>query len=76
MFQKKQLSQMFSKVGAKELLKYNRKTPVPQPLLNKVAGMGMQFWEIYKNTFFTEYLRATASVSGGSEYPTTIQNLL
>ena len=57
-----------------------RETPVPQSLYNKVAGLRpaillkktpalvfpCEFYEVSKNNFFTEHLRATAS--GGRSF--------
>ena len=44
-----------------EISQNSQDTPVPEPFLNKVAGAACEFWEISKNTFFTEHLWATAS---------------
>ena len=52
------------------------KRPVPEPFFNKVAGVAWnsinketlaqvfscEFFEIFKNTYFTEHLRTTAFV--------------
>ena len=40
----------------------SQKTPVPEPLFNKVAGLRPQNFVKFFNTFFTEHLWTTASV--------------
>ena len=59
--------QMFFKIAVHNILKYSQKIPVSESHFNKIAGLkayketptqvhSCKFWEIFKNTFFTEHL--------------------
>ena len=55
--------EVFCKRGVlKNFAKLTGKHLCQSLLLNKVAGLACEFCEIFKNTFFIEHLRATASV--------------
>ena len=53
---------MFRKKNrSKKFRKFYRKTPVLESLFNKVAGLESEICEIFKNIYFEDHLRTTAS---------------
>ena len=77
---KRQLPEvLYKRRCSNKFCKIHRKTPVLEPLFNKVTGLtparetprrmfSCDFLKFFKNTFFTEHFRATAS-DNGMEYP-------